>query len=378
MITDTATSGNVVTGNIIGLAIDGTTPLPNADTGVHLGVLAQNNTIGGLTPGERNIISGNAGNGVTIEGSGNIVSGNYIGTDAGGAVARGNTADGVYLTADAQNNQIGGNTPGSRNLISGNGDEGIAIDGGDGNTVSGNFIGTNAYGTAVLMNGDFGIYLGSGAQGNTIGGDTGAKGNVITGSARDGIYIADNTTSGNVISHNGIGTDLSGTADLGNGQSGIQLDFGTHGNIIGPGNVVAYNKDLGIWVRNSATIGNTITRNSIFDNTDQGIHLTLGAHGGIQPPVITTVNPNPLTVVGTACPGCSVELFGGSTDDGEGEFYLGSATADGSGAFSLARTTMPYPYLTATATDSTNGTSEFSAVLTTTVVLVTHLPVIVR
>ena len=85
LITDTATSGNVVTGNVIGLAIDGTTPLPNADTGVHLGVLAQNNTIGGVTPGERNIISGNGRNGVTIEGSGNIVSGNYIGTDAAGA-----------------------------------------------------------------------------------------------------------------------------------------------------------------------------------------------------------------------------------------------------------------------------------------------------
>ena len=94
--------------------------------------------------------------------------------------------------------------------------------------------------------------------------------------------------------------------------------------------------------------------------------------------MIATVNPSPLTVVGTACPGCTVELFGSSTNDGQGQFYLGSATADGSGAFSLARTTMPYPYLTATATDSTNGTSEFSAVFTTTVVLVTHLPVIVR
>ena len=107
-------------------------------------------------------------------------------------------------------------------------------------------------------------------------------------------------------------------------------------------------------------------------------YLTPGAHGGIQPPVITTVNPSPLTVVGTACPGCTVELFGSRTNDGQGQFYLGNATADGSGAFSLARTTMPYPYLTATATDSTKGTSEFSAVLTTTVVLLTHLPVIVR
>ena len=286
--------------------------------------------------------------------------------------------DGVSLTADAQNNRIGGETPGERNLISGNGDEGIALDGADNNRVSGNYIGTNAAGTAILGNADFGIYLGNGAQGNTIGGDTGAKGNVIAGSFRDGIYIAGNSTAGNVIANNRIGTDPSGTLDLGNGQSGIELDVGAHGNIIGPGNLVAYNSFPGIYVDDNTTIGNTITRNSIFANMDKGIYLTLGAHGGIQPPVIITVNPNPLTVVGTACPNCIVELFGSSTDDGEGQFYLGNATADWSGAFSLARTTMPYPYLTATATDSTNGTSEFSAVLTTTVVLVTHLPVIVR
>ena len=79
-----------------------------------------------------------------------------------------------------------------------------------------------------------------------------------------------------MIANNRIGTDPGGTLDLGNGQSGIELDFGTHGNIIGPGNVVAYNKRSGYFGRNSATIGNPITRNSIFANTDQGIHLTPG------------------------------------------------------------------------------------------------------
>ena len=66
----------------------------------------------------------------------------------------------------------GVNTPGARNLISGNGDEGISLDGADNNRVSGNYIGTNAAGTAILGNADFGIVLGNGAQNNTIGGDT--------------------------------------------------------------------------------------------------------------------------------------------------------------------------------------------------------------
>ena len=76
--------------------------------------------------------------------------------------------------------------------------------------------------------------------------------------------------------------------------------------------------------------------------------------------------------------GCTVEVFGNSTNDGEGKFYLGSTTSDGSGDFSLALTALPYGYLTATATDATDGTSEFSEVFTTSVVLVTYLPLILR
>jgi titin len=370
---------NIVSGNYIGLASDGATPLPNAGNGIEMGGHAQNNTIGGDTPGERNIISGNGRDGINIEGHDNVISGNYIGTDAGGTDARGNAGDGVYLSSGAENNVIGGDTPGERNLISGNGDEGIALDGADNNTVSGNYIGVNASGTATLVNDGFGIYMGNGAQGNTIGGDTGAEGNIISGSHCDGIYIAGDTTSGNVISNNYIGTDVSGAADLGNGEHGIELDFGTHGNIIGPGNVVAYNDACGVYVDDETTLGNSITQNSIFANTGLGIELAEGAHGGITAPEITatTLGGGNITVTGMACAGCTVEVFGNSTNDGEGEFYLGSATADGSGAFSLSLTSLPYPYLTATATDASNGTSEFSEVFTSTVQTL-YLPLVLR
>jgi titin len=371
-------SGNFFFGNLIGLAGDGATSLPNSQDGIQIGPLAQNNTIGGATPGQRNIISSNSGYGVLIEGSNNVFSGNFVGTDAGGTVARGNAVDGMYLSTGANNNLIGGEAPGEGNLISGNGDDGISLDGASNNRVSGNYIGTNAAGTALLGESDFGIYIGGGAKNNIIGGDQPAAGNIIAGCRRDGIYIANSTTEGNVIAYNRIGTDFSGTLDLGNGQSGIEMDFGTHGNVIGPGNVVAYNNYPGVMVDEDSTIDNTITQNSIFANTGKGIALSPGAQGGILPPVILTVNPRPITVAGTACPGCTVELFGSTTNEGQGQCYLGSATSDGSGAFRLVRPDMPYAFLTATATDPTQGTSEFSAVFTTTIALFTHLPIMVR
>ena len=106
---------------------------------------ADNNVIGGTAAGARNVISGNDGNGVTIQGtgtSGNRVVGNFIGTDVTGAVDLGNLSDGVSLSGGASGNFVGGTAPGSRNVISGNGADGVEIigDGTTGNTVQGNFI----------------------------------------------------------------------------------------------------------------------------------------------------------------------------------------------------------------------------------------------
>jgi hypothetical protein len=80
-------------------------------------------TIGGTAPGARNIISGNKGPGISIGGtlSGHLVQGNFIGTDVTGSVAVGNVSDGVIILFGSANNTIGGTTPGARNVISGNG-----------------------------------------------------------------------------------------------------------------------------------------------------------------------------------------------------------------------------------------------------------------
>jgi hypothetical protein len=123
---------------------------------------AQNNTIGGDRTvgagptGEGNVISGNRG-GVRIQGSGtmsNTIIGNLIGLAADGTTPLGNLANGVRIQNGAQGNTIGGDTPEERNVISGNADSGVLIlnEGTDNNTVSGNYIGTDASGTIALAN----------------------------------------------------------------------------------------------------------------------------------------------------------------------------------------------------------------------------------
>jgi len=147
---------NTVSGNFIGTNVSGTAAISNTGNGVSIsgGEGAQYNVIGGDTPGKRNLISGNGDqgtDGVIIFGAGttnNTVSANYIGTDVSGATAIANGGSGIYIGYGASHNLVGGDTPGERNLISGNTFDGVAIfdSGTTDNTVSGNYIGTNASG----------------------------------------------------------------------------------------------------------------------------------------------------------------------------------------------------------------------------------------
>ena len=373
-------TGTRILGNLVGTNAAGTAALGNGDSGIALD-WASSNTIGGDLPALRNVISGN-GYGVVIGGDsrGNTVTGNYIGTDVSGTADLGNTRDGVVITGGASNNVIGGDTAGERNVIAGNDDDGVALEGATGNVIRGNYIGTDAGGTTALGNADFGMYIGDGAQSNTIGGTAAGEGNVISNSGRDGIYVAGSDTAGNVIAGNSIGTDAGGTMDMGNGQEGIELDFGTHGNTIGPANVIAHNASSGVLVDDSTIVDNDITQNSIFANAGLGIELVEGAHGGIAAPVITgvVVASGSVEIHGTACSGCTVEVFVNGNTDGEGEVYIGSTVADGGGNFTLTVASLAQPYLTATATDAADGTSEFSSVFTAAASYVVYLPIVAR
>jgi parallel beta-helix repeat protein len=330
----------------------------NCDTGVYLhSGAAQNNTVGGSGPGERNVISGNGNHGVFIgiSAQGNVVKGNYIGTDASGTAAVPSGQDGVTIAQGAQNNTVEGN------VISGNYYCGVVIADGttDGNVVKGNYIGTNAAGDAAVPNGWEGVAISSAAQNNTVGGSTPGEGNVISGNGKDGLTIADSSTDDNVVKGNYIGTNASGTAAVPNGGQGVLISTDAQDNTIGgtasgEGNTIAFNTEAGVQVDGAATTGNTIRGNSIHSNSGKGIENINGGNSEVEPPTITGF----ASVEGTAWPSSAIDVY--SDDEDEGRVYEGSTTADGDGNWSFPGTPEG-PNITATATDSDGNTSEFSA-----------------
>lgn len=210
---------NVIEGCLLGIEPVSVNIWPNAAAGIHI-ISTAGNRIGGTTPAARNVISGNSGIGVHIENVGasnNVVLGNLIGPDFTGAIDRGNSGDGVQID-DAPSNIVGGPTPAERNVISGNNGDGIEIFSlnGNGNVVIGNFIGTDASGALPLANGAAGINLSTTARNNLIGGPTAGAGNRIAFNAGDGVFISagtNNAIRGNAIFANstvaaGLGIDL--------------------------------------------------------------------------------------------------------------------------------------------------------------------------
>ena len=358
---------NTLSGNYIGTDVNGTAPIGNADRGVVIRDGAQYNVIGGDGEGERNVISANVWGGIEISGaSDNRIIGNYLGTDASGMIALGNVERGMGINGsgmdlEATRNLIRGN------LISGNGTNGIDLHGAAtvSNTVSGNLIGTDVSGTADLGNGSAGVWIGGGAQNNTIGGTTPQDRNVISGNNVVGVSINWGLDSdNNLVIGNYIGTDATGTRALGNTFAGVYIADAASDNIIGGSttseeNIVAYNGVVGVYIRGAATIRNTITHNSIHSNADKGVELADGGNTELDAPIITLLDLDAGTVTGMACPGCIVEIFSDIND--EGEIYEGQTTANVAGAFTFNRgNSFIGPRLNATATNAAGNTSEFS------------------
>jgi CSLREA domain-containing protein len=182
---------------------------------------ASNSTVKGL------VVNRWKNSGIVISGSGatsNKVTGNFIGTDATGTEDLGNYYDGVYIY-DGRNNAIGASASGARNVISGNGNNGghgVRIVGSStGNRVQGNFIGTDRSGTKDLGNTESGVLVG--APGNAVGGTTAGEGNVISGNGFHGVQIYGSEATGNRVQGNFIGTDRDGAALLGNRGEGVWI-----------------------------------------------------------------------------------------------------------------------------------------------------------
>jgi titin len=286
------TRGNLVRGNRIGTDPAGSSAMSDG-VGIMVHGGANGNTVGGTTPGARNLVSGNLGTGISLSGAGttnNVVEGNRIGTNAAGTAALTNST-GLRIEVGATGNTVGGTAAGAANLISGN-DIGLSISGAGAtaNVVAGNLIGTDASGSAALGN-IVGLSVGDGATGNTVGGTTAGARNLISANSQYGVWITGAGTSANRVQGNRIGTNAAGTAALGN-TDGVHVDGGATGNFIGgatagAGNLISGNGEDGVDVADPGTTGNRLRGNRIGTNAagtaalknSTGVRVEAGAGG---------------------------------------------------------------------------------------------------
>ena len=272
-------NGNLVTGNYLGTDTSGTVALANLGDGVTLSA-ALNNVIGGTSAGAGNLISGNAKAGVSFaaNATGNLVQGNFIGTDAAGRLALGNSLAGVTIFA-AGGNQIGGAASGARNVISGNKQDGVFIQSNTAsNIIAGNFIGVNAGGTNALANLFNGITF-TNAVGNLVGGAAAGAGNLISGNAKFGVYFYSGANS-NLLQQNFIGTDFTGFAAVPNLRSGMWIESAA--NVVGSlgaRNLISGNGEDGIFITGSTARSNLIEANFIGTTAGGGSALGNGRAG---------------------------------------------------------------------------------------------------
>lgn len=278
---------NIIESNYIGINMAGNDSLPNQEGGIHI-LNSSNNRIGDTTSSARNVIAGNRAPHIDIEGSGsagNVILGNYIGTDQSGLIDLSGETNGVRIFEGASNNTIGGLQQGAGNLISGCDFPDIFI-GGVGtsfNVVQGNRIGSGALGLTAMENGNC-IRISAGASDNLIGHTTIAGRNIISCSIipYPGLVIDGAATTNNVVQGNIIGAPPSSTYDFGN-SDGVFIANSPH-NIIGgtssgAANWISGNLGQGVLIGGSASTGNRIEGNLIGDPYIPGGPGLMGNYG---------------------------------------------------------------------------------------------------
>ena len=281
--------------------ISGNSIYGNGVDGVSLSDSAAANVIGGSSVAERNLIYGNGGSGVSmLNSAGNGVLGNLIGSVAGAGCAA-NGGSGVLIEG-GHSNWVGGVLTSTgrlvgRNVIGGNGGDGVRISNGSyENTVSGNYLGTNADATAPAGNGRSGVAIASGAHDNMVGGLDAASANIIGGNTQDGVVIAGSATSSNTLALNEIGlNDQAGMVYLPNSGNGLALIDGTFGNVITGTNRIAYNQLSGAVLSGGAHDNVFDAGNELFGNSQYGILLDGASKNVIRS---TSVHGNGLDGIG--------------------------------------------------------------------------------
>lgn len=414
------TYNTTVRGNYIGVDGTGNGASGNDNSGMLVQAGAADITIGGINPGEGNVVGDNgfactgAGerrHGIQVYGGTTanvVIIGNHIGIGADGSTALGNSQDGISIL-QTSGHTIGGNTPAHRNIISSN-RVGVFIQQGNSvnNLVIGNYIGTDASGMVAkpnLVGVQIGNGVGSATIPNFIGRANAGEGNLISGNTVAGIHL-NGTGSGGVgtgasdgshntrIFNNAIGLDASG-GPLGN-EYGIVINEEAKDNFIGGSlalqpNVIAHNANNGLLINNTASNKNWISRNSFYcneasmtdtDPLNKGINLNGigndnygGGPGELM--VYSLILPAPpnsdlTTLRGKAPANSIVEIFNveecltcdaNGGEKVEGKTYRATVTADGSGNWSWAPVGGLSGQYTITATEPagvTRNTSEFA------------------
>lgn len=306
---------NIVAANRIGTNSEGDVADPNGT-----GILVESGTDnriggpGGFSGGrqvqsgpaeeEGNLISGNTGNGLVIEGGmGTAVLGNRIGTNRAGDAALPNGGIGVVVVSST-GNVIGSVLESGANVISGNAQNGVHIFG-DGNLIEGNLIGLNAAGTGAIPNGIGGVVIQNG-ESNVV--DL----NVISGNESAGVEICCDMADDNTVINNFIGTNAAGDSPIGNGDHGIRIEA-PRGNIGGPGlgNVISGNEFGGVLLLGQDAV----------DNWVQGNRIGVAADSEL---------PIPNNGYGVAAIGSGPNLIGGTNFDSEGNL-IANNTGEGVG-----------------------------------------------
>ena len=381
-------SSNVlIAGNWIGIEADGTTAAPNTIHGIEIDLATGQNIIGfddtaTQTNGAffRNVISGNASNGIRIDRSNDVrISGNYVGTNASGTVAVPNDR-GIRVIDGCSDILIGTDSDGTadvaeRNIISGNG---TAVNGGGvwidftganlRNVIAGNYIGTDVTGMLAIPNLEYGVQSLRFNDFTVVG--TNADGvrddierNVVSGNTGAGIIIREQEFS--IVAGNYVGVAADGTTPLGNGGDGIivvgtetdNISVGCGASFVNAnrsqiGNIIQNNGGTGIHVTTGVESNNCLRNNIFGNNGELAIDLAskgvesndngdtdTGPNDLYNIPIIesSTLNGNLLTVKGYTRAGSVNDFYladagpspnplpaGYTTSFGEGVYILGS------------------------------------------------------
>jgi parallel beta-helix repeat protein len=391
---DIGAVGNTIQNCRIGTDVTGKHALGNTQGGII--DEGDQTLIGGDRPGQGNVVSGNEGNGIVLDGAtGCILYANLVGTNAAGTAALGNAGDGIALQNGADSNEIGDNGTQFSNTISGNEGSGIFCDASNSNVVEANAIGVNEdFDAAVPNDGDGIDYIDSS--------DNSEMSNDVAGNKHNGVLIeqVSGTATGNEIGFDTIGLGYlsvtsSDTIPVPNGDNGVEI-LNAPGNTV-RGSQIENNKLAGVEIKGNGAVQDEIEQNNIYANGLLGICLGAdtdtplpinsmagGPNSDQNYPVLTSavqVGTDASvdgTLSGLPAHTYKIEFFISPHPDPSGfgqgldPVAFASGTADGSGNASFTNvqvsSSQSRPFITAVAIDTTTSqyegdTSEFSQAL---------------